>query len=439
MILMAARSIGVFLPVYNHARHLAKSIPSLLQQSNPLAQILIVDDASNDDSLETIRSLTREHSHVEVVSKSQHGGIFDSHRIAQERLDTPYFYSAAADDWILDGFFDKSFAMLEQFSQAAFCCADCLLLNDGKNRFVEQQLNLGKSPRFVSSEEYLQLIRERENFGFPCNAVLLRSEALKRAGGFRSELRWHSDWFTLHILAMRHGFCYVPEPLTVFRLSESGLSGNTSSKIQEKKSLFRGFFEALREPAYQDTRSTWQTPSILNPSNGARWLLLKMALCNPRNWWFLSWNLVKACLRDRFRRPLWDALWFLISPLNSRRFNTIKLKLLKLFGATVSGVPRIEPYVHIECPWNLTLHDQSILARGVRIWAREKIEIGPNAIIDREAAIYSAGWDEKTSPITWKERPVRVGKGAHIGVRALLMPGADVLPEESIPPMSVVR
>lgn len=50
-------TVSIFLPSYNHARFLEKSIQSVLQQTYQDFELLIVDDASTDESWEIIQSL----------------------------------------------------------------------------------------------------------------------------------------------------------------------------------------------------------------------------------------------------------------------------------------------------------------------------------------------------------------------------------------------
>lgn len=59
-------SVSVIVPVFNAAETIERCIASLLAQSHPLSQIVIVDDGSTDESLYIARSFEKKHPSVQV-------------------------------------------------------------------------------------------------------------------------------------------------------------------------------------------------------------------------------------------------------------------------------------------------------------------------------------------------------------------------------------
>jgi glycosyltransferase involved in cell wall biosynthesis len=56
---MARNSTSVVIPTYNGARHVGMTIASVLAQSQPVAEIILVDDASSDGTLEVVAQAVR--------------------------------------------------------------------------------------------------------------------------------------------------------------------------------------------------------------------------------------------------------------------------------------------------------------------------------------------------------------------------------------------
>jgi len=76
---------------------------------------------------------------------------------------------------------------------------------------------------FFSPAELVALLKKRFVW-LGINTALFRRDALLEAGGLDPALRWHSDWFATYSIALRHGFCAVPQSLARFRLSPHSYS-----------------------------------------------------------------------------------------------------------------------------------------------------------------------------------------------------------------------
>ena len=65
-----ASSISAIMPVHNGATHLADGLRSILAQSQPVAEIIVVDDGSDDGSADLARALAPE---IRVCTQSRQG------------------------------------------------------------------------------------------------------------------------------------------------------------------------------------------------------------------------------------------------------------------------------------------------------------------------------------------------------------------------------
>jgi hypothetical protein len=98
--------VSVVVPNYNYARHLSQRLQSIQDQDYPVFELLVLDDASTDDSLqviETCLAATEMDCRV-LVNDSNSGSVFRQWRKGVEAATGDYIWICEADDFALPGF-----------------------------------------------------------------------------------------------------------------------------------------------------------------------------------------------------------------------------------------------------------------------------------------------------------------------------------------------
>jgi putative colanic acid biosynthesis acetyltransferase WcaF len=130
------------------------------------------------------------------------------------------------------------------------------------------------------------------------------------------------------------------------------------------------------------------------------------------------------------RRPLIRILWYLVSLLvfESGWVPLVRPKrwLLRLFGATLGGGLVIKPQVWIKYPWRLVVGEHCWIGHGVWIDNLADVRIGSHVCVSQQVYICTGGHDYRTATFDLITRPVRVGNGAWLGARALILGGVSV-------------
>lgn len=97
--------VTIGIPLYRAEKYIEKSMNSVLSQSYPYINILVIDDASDDGSAEIVSQIQAEHprgKHIRLIRHAQNEGIgvTRNHLIAEAK--TKYFFFLDADDIIAD-------------------------------------------------------------------------------------------------------------------------------------------------------------------------------------------------------------------------------------------------------------------------------------------------------------------------------------------------
>jgi glycosyltransferase involved in cell wall biosynthesis len=88
------------MPAYNAEKYISKAIRSFLSQSYKKAELVVVDDASTDATLNIAFRYAKKHAKVIVLSNSQHLGIAKSRNIALRQARGKFVGHLDADDWL---------------------------------------------------------------------------------------------------------------------------------------------------------------------------------------------------------------------------------------------------------------------------------------------------------------------------------------------------
>ena len=70
------KRISVIIPLYNHERYIAHALESVCSQSVPAEEIIVIDDGSNDASLNIALKYSKSHPEMTVSSHPNQGAHY---------------------------------------------------------------------------------------------------------------------------------------------------------------------------------------------------------------------------------------------------------------------------------------------------------------------------------------------------------------------------
>ena len=230
-------TLSVLMPNYNHAHFIPESLGAILAQSYRPMEVIVLDDASTDNSVEVIESIARKEPLVRLVRNERNMGVERSVNRLLEMSSGEYIYSPSADDRILPGFFEKSMALLAQYPQAGLCSTIGRLIDEnGNDRGIRALPVISNRPRFFSPDEVRRTLL-RYGRWINAGSVVYRRDALVREIGQITGLGSFADTFTDLVIALRYGACYIPEPLQCWRQMATGYAARTARNVEALREL----------------------------------------------------------------------------------------------------------------------------------------------------------------------------------------------------------
>ena len=102
---------------------------------------------------------------------------------------------------------------------------------------------------------------------------------------------------------------------------------------------------------------------------------------------------------------------------------SLKIKLLKLFGAKIGKGLIIKPRVRIKNAWRLVIGDNCWIGESVWIDNLENVTIGSNVSISQGAMLLTGNHDYTVADFKYRLGEIHLEDGVWIGAKAVVCPG----------------
>jgi glycosyltransferase involved in cell wall biosynthesis len=245
-------TLSAVLPNYNHGKLISRAVTALLAQERPPDEIVIVDDGSTDDSLRVIEALAAGTKAIRVIANRTNEGATAALARGLDACGGKYVYFAAADDWVLPGFFATVLSVLERHPQAGLACGESHLVSGhtGEPIGVRPAVRPSNRTDYFAPAATAALLKRVDNWILTGSAIFVRDRAVA-AGGFAADLGSFADGFLARKVALTHGFCFVPRQMATWQIFDDSLSRETASDPAEaQRVLANALMRFARDPAF---------------------------------------------------------------------------------------------------------------------------------------------------------------------------------------------
>jgi glycosyltransferase involved in cell wall biosynthesis len=241
--------LSVVIPNYNHSAYLRASLEGVLAQARGADEIIVVDDASTDDSFAVASSFLDRHPNFRLVQNSRNLGCVPTlnRGLALARGSIVYF--GAADDLTYPMLFARGVALLDAHPQAALFSArsDLISANGDQLGVMPTPVPL-RAPGLIDRPAVARTLM-REDGWFMGNTTIYRRSLLLSLGGFPEDLGSFADGYVCRLLALRHGACYSPEVLAAWRRLEGGFAWSQTVDHEQLTQLIETVNRRMTEDA----------------------------------------------------------------------------------------------------------------------------------------------------------------------------------------------
>jgi len=206
--------VSVIMPCYNMEKYISEAIMSVRQQTYPHWELLIVDDASTDNTVNVIESHSQQDDRIRYTVKDHHSGIADSRNQCLQQAQGHYLAFLDADDiWHPNKLETQLRFMTKKQVGFTYSTYDCI---------DENGHSLNKSVKAAGNLDYEAYLR---NTIIGCSTVMVNKDIV---GDVVVPLfRTSEDTATwLDILKKGHLAYAIDESLVSYRIRRKSASSN---------------------------------------------------------------------------------------------------------------------------------------------------------------------------------------------------------------------
>ena len=256
--------VSICIPVYNGAPFLRECLDSVVAQTYPNYEVVIVDDCSNDESAAIVAEYMQRSPSIRYVINERNLGLVGNWNRCVEVAKYDWIKFVFQDDLIEPSCVTRLMEHAGETPALITCRRDFIFDNDASAAFRSIYLhNQKRIQDFFAGATYLSPIECQRAaiekfgsnmFGEPTSVMLHRS-FFKRFGPFREGMINSCDLEYWIRVSIHTGAYYVPETLAHFRVHEGATSATNRNSREFRKDVLDNLllihdfaFEAAYEP-----------------------------------------------------------------------------------------------------------------------------------------------------------------------------------------------
>lgn len=209
-------SVSICIPTYNYGHLIGKAIASVLEQGDLVSEILILDNASTDNTQEIVSAF--KDPRIRYSRNASNLGFAGNLQRGFEQSSKEFLQFLCADDFLYPGCLEQTLRLLKQNPEMSFAHTGHDLV-DKNGRCLEQRIDDWKSS--MNHTDFLSRIARRGLWGICLSSALIRRKDLQSIGGIDTSLSFAADYGMWLGLCLKKLAGYIAKPLTAYRVHES--------------------------------------------------------------------------------------------------------------------------------------------------------------------------------------------------------------------------
>ncbi len=232
--------VSVIMPAYNSAGFISEAIGSVLQQTYPHWELIVIDDASTDTTVSIVDFLVEKDPRISLIKNNKNEGPGSSRNAGIQAAKGDFIAFLDSDDLWLPEKLEIQLQFMKENNLKM--CFSSYLLMDEEGRMIPKMVEA------LPVLTYSKLLRS--NYVGNLTAIY---DARQTGKIYAQKMRKRQDWALWLTIIKKFGPTRgILKPLAVYRIRKESLSRNKSALIIHNFRIYRDFlnFGRLKSTLY---------------------------------------------------------------------------------------------------------------------------------------------------------------------------------------------
>ena len=314
----------VIMPLYNKAAYVEKAIRSVLEQTYPHYELIVVNDGSKDDSAVIGERLLKDIPNARLINQENAGvAVARNNGVAQAKEDYVCFLDA--DDWWDVSFLQEMQQFIKDYPEAGIWGTNYWYVKKGKTHVAV--------PCETGYINYPKLYVKTSVMPLTSISVCIKKDIFNELGGFPKGIKLGEDFLLWSKIALHHKVAFLNKAIAYY-------NNDIPASLRATRNVHEPEYHMLFKMQYLESEVETENSVIENKEDWKQ-LLDKLRVNGLLEYWMseeyhdiakkeltkIDWSKQTAKVCKVYKTPI----WWLRSKMNFMRVGSwVKQRLIRL-------------------------------------------------------------------------------------------------------------
>ncbi len=226
------------MPTHDDVSTIGGAIESVLRQTRPDWELIVVDDCSRDGTADVAEAL--DDPRITVVRQTENRGPGATRNRGISVAQSPIVCPLDSDDLWVPEFLEAMASALESNPTAAVVYSDAWVFDERTGRVRKKSAVAQQNPPDPIPDDPQTFLVELLRRNFVYYSVAARRESILAVGGYDERLWVGEDWeLWLRLAAAGFRFAFVPQLLGLHRKRDGSLTSTLERSLEGRREVYR--------------------------------------------------------------------------------------------------------------------------------------------------------------------------------------------------------